>query len=168
MEVLIVGLDASYNAISETVTLTGTTPVTSTVQFFRINSAIILAGSNDCHITISNGGTKDTFIEENLGLTPSIIYTVPAGYTFYIFRIDVNSATVTGNKYLTFRNVQTTSTGRTLRVAEATFAESQVSYDRQVPFTVTEKTDLQFEAKSSAGSNEVSLFIEGVLMKNNP
>ena len=168
MDVLINGLDASYNPISETVTLTGTTPVTSTVQFFRINSAIILSGSNVGGITISNGGTKYAFIEATLGVTQSIIYTVPAGYTFYIFRIDANSATATGSQYLTFRNVQTTSTGRTLRVAEATFAESQVSYDRQVPFTVTEKTDLQFEAKSSAGANEMSLFIEGVLMKNNP
>ncbi|MDB2593415.1 hypothetical protein N9Y08_07205 [Paracoccaceae bacterium] len=168
MDVLINGLDASYNPISETVTLTGTTPVTSTVQFFRINSAIILSGSNVGGITISNGGTKYAFIEATLGVTQSIIYTVPAGYTFYIFRIDANSATATGSQYLTFRNVQTTSTGRTLRVAEATFAESQVSYDRQVPFTVTEKTDLQFEAKSSAGANEMSLFIEGILVKNNP
>ncbi len=168
MDVLINGLDASYNPISETVTLTGTTPVTSTVQFFRINSAVILSGSNVGGINISNGGTKYAFIEATLGVTQSIIYTVPAGYTFYIFRIDANSATATGSQYLTFRNVQTTSTGRTLRVAEATFAESQVSYDRQVPFSVTEKTDLQFEAKSSAGANEMSLFIEGVLMKNNP
>ena len=168
MDLLIVGLDASYNVISETVTLTGTTPITSTAQFFRINSAVILAGSNVGSITISNGGTKYAFIEATLGISQAIIYTVPAGYTFYIFRIDVNSATATGSQYLTFRNVQIDSTGRTLKVAEATFADSQVSYDRQVPFAVNEKTDFQFEAKSSAGSNEMALFIEGILVKNNP
>jgi hypothetical protein len=83
----------------------------------------------------------------------------------YIFRIDVNSATVNPNKFIVFRNV-ITANGRTLRVAEATFATSQVSYDRQVPFKIAEKTDFQFEAKSSSGTNEVAIFVEATLCKD--
>jgi hypothetical protein len=83
-----------------------------------------------------------------------------------LFRIDANSGTVNGSKYLTIRNVVTNSAGRTLRVAEATFQNSQVSYDRQVPFRIAEKTDFQFEAKSSASTNEVSIFVEGILVEN--
>jgi hypothetical protein len=166
MDILVKGLDANYNEISETVTLTGTVAVTTSASFLRINSAIILSGSNVGGITISNGGTTYGFIEAELGTTQSCIYTVPADRSLYLFRIDFNSATVNPNKYLTVRNKLRSDTGRILHVAEATFATSQVSYDRQVPFKITEKTDFQFQAKSSSGTNEVAVFVEAVQVKN--
>ena len=166
MSVLVKGLDANYNEISETVTLTGTVAATTSASFLRINSAIILSGSNVGGITISNGGTSYGFIEAELGTTQSCIYTVPADRSLYLFRIDFNSATVNPNKYLTVRNKLRSDTGRILHVAEATFATSQVSYDRQVPFKITEKTDFQFQAKSSSGNNEVAVFVEAVQVKN--
>ena len=165
MQVLISGLDADYNKLVETVTLTGTSAVTTTQSFFRINSAIILSGSNVGDITISNNSVLYAFIEAELGTTQAAIYTVPAGYSLYLFRIDANSATTNGQKYIFFRNVVKTN-GRTLRVTEATFATSQVSYDRQIPFKIPEKSDFHFEAKSSASTNEMALFIEAVLVKN--
>jgi len=166
MAVLISGLDANYAEISETVTLTGTVAVTTSASFLRINSAVILAGSNVGDISISNGGTKYGFIGATLGTTQSSVYTVPAGHSLYLLRIDVCSGTNNGQKYLTFRNVVTTSAGRTLRVAEATFATSQVSFDRQVPFKIGEKSDFHFEAKSSSSENEVSIFLEAILVKD--
>jgi len=166
MDVLIKGLDANYDEISETVTLTGTSAVTTSASFYRINSATILAGSNVGDISISNGGTKYAFIGATIGTTQACVYTVPSGHSLYLFRIDVVSATANGQKYITFRNVSKTSTGRTLRVAEATMATSQVSFDRQVPFKIAEKTDFHFEAKSSASDNEVAIFIEGILVKD--
>ena len=166
MDVLISGLDANYAEISETVTLTGTVAVTTSASFLRINSAIILAGSNVGDISISNGGTKYGFIGATLGTTQSSVYTVPAGHSLYLLRIDVCSGTNNGQKYLTFRNVVATSAGRTLRVAEATFSTSQVSFDRQVPFKIGEKSDFHFEAKSSSSENEVSIFLEAILVKD--
>jgi hypothetical protein len=166
MDVLVVGLDSSYNQITETVTLTGTSAVTTSASFLRVNSAIILSGQNAGEISISNGGTTYAFIGTNLGTTQACIYTVPAGYSLYIFRIDFNSATVNPNKYLTVRNKLSSHTGRVLHVAEATFSTSQVSYDRQVPFKIAEKTDFEFQAKSSSSDNEVAVFVECVLIKN--
>ena len=166
MSVLVKGLDANYNEISETVTLTGTVAVTTSASFLRINSAIILSGSNVGDVTISNGGTIYGFIEAELGTTQSCIYTVPADRSLYLFRIDFNSATVNPNKYLVVRNKLRSDAGRILHVAEATFATSQVSYDRQVPFKITEKTDFQFQAKSSSGTNEVAVFVEAIQVKN--
>ena len=43
---------------------------------------------------------------------------------------------------------------------------SQVSYYRQVPFKIAEKSDFHFEAKSSSSSNEISMFMEAVLIKD--
>jgi len=166
MQVMVTGLDADYASIFDVVTLNGTGSVTTTKSFYRINSAVILTGSNVGDITISNGGTTYGFIEATLGITQACLYTVPAGFSLYLLRIDANSGTTNGSKYLTIRNVITNSVGRTLRVAEATFQTSQVSYDRQVPFRIAEKTDFQFEASSSASTNEVSIFVEGILIEN--
>jgi hypothetical protein len=165
MQVLVVGLDASYNEVRQTVTLNGTGSVAIPTALFRINSAIILSGSNVGNITIASGGVTYGYIEATLGTTQACIYTVPAGYDLYLFRITANSATTNGQKYLFIRNVTRASNGRTLRVSEATFAMSQVNYDRQVPFKIEEKTDFQFEAKSSSSTNEVAIFVEAVLVK---
>ena len=165
MDVLVDGLDADYNVLQETVTLTGTVAVNTTGAFFRINSLVILGGENVGGISASNGGIQYAFIGPLLGVSQSSVYTVPAGHSFYLFRIDVNSATTNGNKFLYIRNVVTTN-GRTIRASEATFAVSQVSYDRQVPFKIVEKSDFSFEAKSSSSTNEIAIFLEGVLVKD--
>lgn len=165
MNLLISGLDANYNEITETVTLAGTSAVQTTLSFLRINSAVILSGSNVGNISISNGGTNYAYISATLGTTQACIYTVPAGHSVYLFRIDCTSGTNNGQKYLTIRNLVCNESGRKLRVSEATFSTSQVSFDRQVPFKIEEKTDFSFEAKSSASENEVSIFIEAILVR---
>ena len=165
MAVLISGLDADHKILTETVTLDGTTPVSTSGSFLRVNSAVILAGSNVGNITISNDGDVLGYIEAGIGLTQTCHYTVPANHALYLFRIDLTSGTVTGNKYLTYRNTTKTATGRTLKVAEATCQSGEQSFDRQVPFRIDEKTDFSFEAKSSSNDNEVSIFIEAVLVR---
>lgn len=165
MPVLIQGLDADYNQIDEVVTLSGTSAVTTTNQFLRINTALILSGSNVGDITINNGGALYGFIEQDLGITQACVYTVPAGHELFLFRVDLTSGTVNPNKYITYRNVTITSTGRILRTTEATWQTGMQSFDRQVPFRIAEKTDFQFEAKSSSGTNEVSVFVEALLME---
>lgn len=161
---LIEGLDSDYNIISEVVTLADGGTVT-TALFFRINLMIMLDGENVGNIDAINTAVKYGYIEAATGVMQACIYTVPRNHSLYLFRIDVNSATTNGNKYLTIRNVTNTSAGRKLRVAEATFSTSQVSYDRQVPFKLAEKTDFSFEAKSSSSTNEVAIFVEAVLVR---
>lgn len=165
MGVLISGLDENYQEIYDVVTLQGLTPVSTTNAFFRVNSAVILAGNNVGNITITHGSDVVQYIGAEIGLSQSCVYTVPAGKDLYLFRISMTSGTVNPNSYMTYRNVVTNSSGRTLRVAEGTFQNNQQNFDRQIPFRITEKTDFSFEAKSSTGDNELSIFIETVLMK---
>jgi hypothetical protein len=166
MSILISGLDSSYNSLAEIVQLTGTVSVTTTNSFLRINSATILSGSNVGNITISNGGTTYAYIEAGIGTTQACVYTVPADHSLYLFRISLTSGTVNGNQYITYRNRIDNSSGRILRVAEATWREGMQTFDRQIPFRIAQKNDLQFEAKSSASTNEASIFIEALLMKD--
>jgi len=166
MTIVISGLNADYETIAEIVQLNGTTPVTTTNSFYRINSATILSGSNVGDITVSEGGTVYANIEAALGTTQACIYTVPADHSLYIFRISLTSGTVNSNKYITYRNRIDSSTGRVLRVAEATFQLNMQTFDRQIPFRIAPKSDFQFEAKSSSGTNELSIFVEALLMRD--
>jgi hypothetical protein len=166
MTIVISGLNADYEALAEIVQLNGTTPVTTTNSFYRINNATILSGSNVGDITVSEGGTVYANIEATLGTTQACVYTVPANHSLYIFRISLTSGTVNSNKYITYRNRVDSSTGRVLRVAEATFQLNMQTFDRQIPFRIAPKSDFQFEAKSSSGTNELSIFVEALLMKD--
>ena len=166
MTIVISGLNADYETIAEIVQLNGTTPVTTTNSFYRINTATILSGSNVGDITVSQGGTVYANIEATLGTTQACVYTVPADHSLYIFRISLTSGTVNSNKYITYRNRVDSSTGRVLRVAEATFQLNMQTFDRQIPFRIAPKSDFQFEAKSSSGTNELSIFVEALLMRD--
>lgn len=166
MTILVSGLDSNYESLAEIVQLNGTSAVTTSNSFYRINSAVILSGSNVGDITISNGGAVYANIEATLGTTQACVYTVPADHSLYLFRISLTSGTVNSNKYITYRNRIDSSSGRVLRVAEATFQLNMQTFDRQIPFRIAPKTDFQFEAKSSSGTNELSIFIEALLMRD--
>lgn len=160
--ILISGLDIDYNEVSELVTLA--TSVTTTNQYFRINDVVTISGNAVNDITISNSGTTYAKVRGGDGKNQASIYTVPSGYTLYLFRLEAYSATSSGNKYLTFRNYVSRN-GVNLRVGQTTFA-NQLSINRQVPFKYEEKSDIQLQAKSSSSDNEVGLFAEAVLIKN--
>ena len=167
--VLIQGVDGEFKAVSQVVTLdatNATTPVVTTQQFMRVNQAILLDGENAGNITITRGASTLGYIGIGEGISQACQYTVPEGYSLYLFRINVNSATANPNKYIRFRNVTRTKEGRVIRIARATSATSEVTYDRQIPFRINECTYFEFEAQSSTGEKEVAIFIECVLLKN--
>ena len=162
--ILIAGLDANYNQISETVTLAGT--VTTTNQYFRINDVVTVSGNALNDITISNGGITYAKVRGGDGKNQASIYTVPAGYSFYLMRIDAFCATAAqNNRQVFFRNLVCLPNGVKLRVAETSFLEL-MHIQRQMPFRYDEKTDIQFQLRDSSGDQFVSVFGEGVLVKN--
>ena len=165
MNVYLEGLDANYAPINETVTLTGLTPVTTSTQFFRINDARILSGSNVGNITISNGGTTYAYIAAGLGMHQSLTYTTQAGVSLYVTQVDFTSGTVNPNKYMTAR-AKMIGGGVTYVFFQSSFVTSQLSYNMQVPFRVPEKTDFTIEAKSSSGENELAVFLNGLLIED--
>ena len=94
--VTIEGLDSSYAEVSETVTMNGTSAVTTTQTFLRINRAYVATagstGSNVGAITIANTTpTTLASIAATAGIAEQCVYTVPAGYTAYITRYMLSS-----------------------------------------------------------------------------
>jgi len=166
MQVLLIGLDANYDAIQDTVTLAGTAVQTTTASFFRINTAIILTGSNAGTIDIGNDlGGSATFYKTILpgnGRCQESFYTVPRNHCFLLYRIDAFSADSTAGKPAIFRNYVSNAAGRVLNVARTTFADN-MHIQRQMPFKYDEKSDIQFQAATASGSHEIAVFGEGVL-----
>lgn len=161
----IIGLDADYNEIAENISLNGTTIVTTINSYKAINDLITISGNCTGNVTAKIGATVYAQITSGAGKNQAAIFTVPAGHSFYLTRIDAFSATATGaSKYITFLNKNTFSDGRVFNVAETTFAQ-RMDIQRVLPFKVPEKTTLEFQAKVNSATAEVGIFGEGFLIK---
>ena len=163
--VFIAGLDEDYNEISDLVVLNGLTPVSSNKSFFRINTFAMGVGNNVGNIVASSSGTEYGYIQADLGTSQGIIYTVPAGHSMYVLNAHFTSGTVNPNKFLYSRGHTISSTGRSTKFWESTFA-TNIVFDLQVPFRIPEKTDFTIEAKSSSANNELSVYLGCVLMED--
>lgn len=164
VQVRIIGLDGDYNVITEVVTLA--VSVATTQQFFRINDVVTISGNAANNITISNGGITYAKVRGGDGKNQASIYTVPAGHSLYLVRIDAFCATAAqNNRQIFFRNLACLPSGVKLRVAETSFLET-MHIQRQVPFRYNEKTDIEFQLHGSSGEQFVSVFGEAILCKN--
>ena len=167
-KITIQGLDASYNQISETIALNGTTAVTTTKSYLRINSMNVASGAPTGTITLKDLTDTTTYAQINttIGRTQMAIYTVPAGYTFYLSRIDAyTSANGYSADYISYRNLSTTSNGVSSLSQQAPFTNTYHA-QRVMPRAFTEKTDIQLQARTSANSYVVSIAAEGFLIAN--
>jgi len=165
--ILISGLDANYVRISESVTLNGTADVATTKSFFRINSVVTTSGVVVGTVYVKNaGGTTYAQITIGNGRTNMSVNTVPAGYTAYMTQFDSFSSTsVTSGVYATFRALLTSSTGVANVVITAPFLNTY-AITRPYPIAIPEKTDIQFQCKSSGAGLGIAIVAIGILVKN--
>ena len=163
---VIQGLDANYEQISETLTLVGGNDKNTVKSFFRINDVILTSGTTNVGlITIQNTGKSVNYagIRAGDGRSQASIYTVPANKEFYLYRIDAFSNDTTAEKPGFFRNFTRTAAGQEYVVARTTFA-NHMNIQRRIPFRYVEKTDIQFQLRTGTGTHEMNVFGEGVLV----
>lgn len=167
--ILITGLDAKYLPISETLALNGATPVETTKSYLRINGMQVTAGSatNPAGVVTLKNLTNTVIyaqINAGVGRTQAAIYTVPAGFTYYIQRVNIYTS-LNGNDYVTYQNKTISSTGVVQLTQQAPFA---IGYEalRIMPRPVLEKTDVQLTCKVQTGNGAVAVSQEGYLIKN--
>jgi hypothetical protein len=170
VSVLINGLDASYNLLSETLVCTGTAGVTSVNSYLRINS-IAITGSNNAvgDITLSNAGKTVTYakITAGNGKNQANIYTVPNGYTFYLTRVNAytNQVGNLSSSYCTYRVYTKNSAGLVTILLQAPFG-NQYSSIRIAPRAYAGATDIQWQANTPSSTASVGIAVEGILISN--
>jgi hypothetical protein len=176
--VLVEGLNASYEAVSETVSLNGQTGVTLTNQYLRVNKVTVLTagsgGTSAGSIYVGTGTVTTGVPAVTLNRTgsssnesESAFYTVPAGYTAYITRFTMSSANSTAN----------TSTRFILRIRPfgGVFGYKAIynipgngiyECEAAYPLPVPEKSDLDILSLTSADSAYASTQLQILLIKN--
>jgi len=162
------GLDADHNLLIANLTMNGLTPVTTTALFLHVNNVVTVSGNAVGNITISNGGTTYAKINAGIGKSQMSIYSVPAGHTFYLTRVNAFSQQNGGtNNYCVYRAQQVNTNGTILTVLQAPFSGTAAySALRVTPFPYPEKTSVQWQAKSQSNTSSVGIVIEGILIKS--
>ena len=168
LSVRIEGCGAGFVALSETIALNGTTNVTTTNSFLRINAMYVTNGTNVGTITAKISSTTYAQINAGIGQTQMSIYTVPAGYTFYLSSVQYDAAIgFTSSAYMTGQEYNKDNVSGQITVTQQTVFVQKQETLYTCPVAHTEKTDMQFCVKASAGGPLVtSLYAGGYLIKN--
>lgn len=171
--VLISGLNSSWDEISATVTLNGTTPVSIPTQFYRIQSALIMsAGSskvNEGTLTVrdSGGGTTRAIIPIGYGTTRQSQFTVPAGYTLQVVSLVLSINRPTSTRDATVATFVQSSTGFYRLPLELSVDGNTYRHDGIPGITLPEKTDFGLRATyCSVNNTDLTSGWLGILRKN--
>ena len=171
-KVAISGLNSVWAPITEVVTLNGTNAVTTSNQFLRINNmALTQPGTNQLGNvgTITANHTNVIYRQINPTISRSQVswYSVPAGKTLYVSRVNAFSGDTAGaSKYTETRvDVKNNVTGVNYILVQLGWTNYyEVVRDNYQPYT--EKSDVRWEARMSQGTYSCSFVIQGILIDN--
>lgn len=176
VSVFIDGLDSNYNPLSETLVLTnGTTGVTTVNSYYRINGINLTRtpmAAGNIRIGTSNKSIILGLISIGTDRSAITVYSVPAGNTFYLERVNAfcnyrvvspgNDNTPVNAYYRSY----TTKDGLTNIILQSPFYSSYTS-TRISPRGYPEKTDCQWQCKADNGFTlAIGLQVEGILISN--
>ena len=145
------GLDGNYDEITETVTLTGTSAVTTTNEFiriFRMTYDATNVGDITARVT-SASGTIVAKIDVGYAQTLMAIYTIPAGHTGYILTGD---ATIDSNKNCQVM-MYVREFGKAFRIGHIAEATGHYRYDFLSPLAIPEKSDIDIRVDEVSGND---------------
>ena len=168
--VFIEGLNGTYDVVSETVTLNGTTNVQTTNSYLFINQFYVTAvGSGEANageITAKVGATLYDMIAVGYNNRTTAHYCVPAGYTGYMAEGVVTAGQASGSTSITMFLKQHGPDGIVRVGAVTTLNNGSVHYDFTFPYVIPEKNCVGASAIGSANNNSVSAFFNIVLIQN--
>ena len=174
-KVLISGLDSSFNQISESLQMNGTTGVTTLNSYYRVNSLVLTSAGtgqtiNVGTITLKQSSNVVAQINAGISKSQSTVYTVPAGYSFYLDLAEVNTSNSYTSSNIVTYSVQAINnlTGVKFVVLQQPFVSIYTANRSSEPFIYTEKTDIQWQlVTSTATTIAAGVIISGKLIQNN-
>ena len=167
-KIMIEGLDANYNEISEEIATNAAEDPTTTKSFLRVNRIYVTDvgtnGTNENEITVTT--TTDLVIQADikagLGQSEKSHFTVPAGYTCVI--VSWSGDCGKGEDFEI--ELETQEEGKALRIRQRAYLY-QDHIQEDVYVIAPEKTDIKVQAKSLTNANKaVSASYNYILYKN--
>jgi hypothetical protein len=156
VEVTIQGVDTNYAELSETVTLDSSGTATTTGNFLRVYRAFVSGSTASAgNITITNSSTTYAYLSASDQQTLMALWTVPAGYTAYLFQIDTTAFTVQNNKVATIRMLTREVNGVFRTQNKFDLFEGSYHQDITCPQPIPEKTDIEFRAVADSSNADL-------------
>ena len=166
LTLLLEGVDGTGAYISESITLNGTTNVTSVNSYLRVNSLTVLtAGSVGWNIgIISATATTAATVQNNIGATEGLSqnshYTIPLATTGYIVQVELNCSKISGgaNPEVVFKGLQRPLNGAWLQLFDKklnTNVTDEVNIILPFPVTIPARSDFKFTGTSDTLLAEV-------------
>lgn len=165
VQITIEGLDSNWNSITETITLNGTTPVVTSNSFIRVIATIntgntTLVGSASF---TQDGSNVVAYIVDGVGRGMKGTYSIPAGYTGYLYKGDVSvgkGGDAEVKMYVRYFD-KTWIAGHIAQVYE-----NQYNYDFPFPSVLPEKSDIKVTGKTSTTGTAIACNFDILLVKN--
>ena len=158
--ITIYGVGNNYNVLQETVIMNGTTPVTTTSAFLRINRMHVeTSGTNQTNVgnitaTASTAGTVQASIGAGIGSTTKSQYTVPAGYFGFISAWSVGTL---NNDQVQADLMTRSFEGSWVVRNRINFVESAFQQNFTTFLRVSPQSDIRVQAIRVAGSGNVTV-----------
>lgn len=176
--VKIVGLDGSYQQISEVVEMNGTTNVLTTLSYLRViimevvSSGTLEDNEGIIDATSLTSSTVQCAIPATAGLSKNSHFTVPVGKELIILSAEINATKLSGgiapniklNAFL--RKLGENPEAPWLNPVSRrldTSVQDQLLVIQPVGAPITEKSDLRFNAETDQNQTEVRVRYYGVL-----
>lgn len=177
--IVVQGLDANFNEVSETVTLNGQTAVTMTASLLRVNYMYVAtAGSSngaagDIYIgtgvvTAGVPATVYDIIKFDYNNTTTGSYTIPAGHKGYISQGLFSAGQSGGSNPVQGRLLTNGPDGIHHTAAVTTVNNGVADYVFEYPIEIPEKTTVEATAVGTSNNNSVSSMFIILLVKEGP
>ena len=163
--VLVQGLDANYNAVSETINI-GATGATVFSRIFRAN---MVDTNNDADVSLTMGGTVAAKIIEDQAQTLMAVYTVPAGKTAYLLKTQMGGDKSSNNAAMKYSLMaRDTDNGNVFQIKGISYTAGgqSVVVDYPIPLKFEEKTDIRIDVVAAQGGQTCSAMFDLILVDN--
>ena len=163
------GLDGDYNLQIETVTISGSsaTTINSFKRVFRASySCTGNFEPNSKRILIKSGTTIVAKILENVGQTLMSVYTIPAGFTGYLMRLDVTAQGTATGSFKLFARPGGVGSFQLKHVAEVNGVGGPYQLEYPIPQSFPEKSDIDARMHTLANNGRYTCTFDILLVDN--
>lgn len=162
------GLDANFNLLTETVTISGS-GITTVGVFKRVFRAIYQDSgitANSKRILIQAGTTTVAKILEEVGQTMMSIYTIPAGKTGYLQRLDVTAQGTATGSFKLYAREGGTGTFVVKHICEVNGVGGPYQLEYPVAQAFPEKTDIDARMHTLSNNGRYTCTFDILLVDN--
>lgn len=158
---LLNGLNAAFQRITEVVLLNGVLPATTVQQFLRVNSCLVIQSGSLQHnagiINVRHGNNVMARIRPTEAVARQAVYTTPASFRSYILNYVFNNP---AQRIVTFNGMlKPFGTNTWLNIIRIAVQQETAVFKPELPGFIPEKSDFKIQVNTDNGAVEWAYFL---------